>query len=85
MANELINRLAEEVSNELYLRLLGDDDILNFSARGRALKGDDVQAVRDALTVVGYKEIESWVAREGMSWLSGGLVSVSMKIQRADR
>lgn len=76
-----MNALVDKVSDDLYLRLLGDGDIVNFSARGRDLTAADVQAVRAALAEMGYDEAKSWVATEGMSWLSDGVRSVSMQVR----
>lgn len=75
-----MHALVDKVSDDLYLRLLGDD-IVNFSARGRDLTASDVQAVRAALAEMGYNETKSWIATEGMSWLSDGVRSVSMQVR----
>jgi hypothetical protein len=76
-----MSSLGEKVSEDLHLRLLGADDIVNFSARGRDLTAADVQAVRAALAEMGYDEAKSWVATEGMSWLSDGVRSVSIQVR----
>lgn len=75
-----MHALVDKVSDDLYLRLLGDGDIVNFSARDRDLTAADVQAVRTALADMGYGETKSWIATEGMSWLSDGLRSVSIQV-----
>lgn len=76
-----MHALVDKVSDDLYLRLLGDGDIVNFSARDRDLTATDVQEVRAALGELGYDEARSWIATEGMTWLSDGLRSVSIQVR----
>ena len=59
------------------------DGVVNADARGRDINPADVDAVRAAITGAGYTETDSWVATTGMSWLSGGIPSVSFRIRRA--
>ena len=56
-------------------------NIINIYPCGRDLTKADVTIVRAAIIDAGYAEVESWVAREGMNWLSDGIASVSIRVQ----
>jgi len=56
--------------------------VFNIGARGRELAREDVDAVREALAELGYVEVRSWVAMQGVSWLSPGLpAGVSFEVR----
>lgn len=67
----------------LYIRGMGAD-VINIGGGRRELIPADVEDVREALTSAGYVEVKSWIATEGMSWLSDGVQSVSFRIRPAD-
>jgi hypothetical protein len=57
--------------------------VVNVCARERDLTRADVDAVRAALGEAGYAELESWVAAQGVSWLSAGMqAGVSFRVAR---
>ncbi len=57
--------------------------IINIDTRNRKLTKGDVTALRAALAEIGYVEIESWVASQGVSWLSPGVsAGVSFRVKR---
>jgi hypothetical protein len=44
---------------------------------------DDVASVRQAFAELGYEEVEAWLPRQGVSWLSDGVsVGVSFRIRK---
>lgn len=63
-------------------RELGED-VINIYPSGRDVHPDDVAALRGVLAAHGATEVESWIATEGMSWLSDGITSVSLRIRRS--
>lgn len=69
----------------LYLRVWGEASIVNVSGRARDLRPADVEVVRAAIGEAGYVEVDSWVATEGMSWLSDGVKSVSFRVKKLPR
>lgn len=76
-------RVGEVVGEDLYLKAFSDG-VINIAGHGRELRRDDVDAVRAALSQIGYVEIESWVATQGMSWLSAGMpAGVSFRVEPA--
>jgi hypothetical protein len=70
-------------SDGLRFRGWPSSDVINVGACGRDLTRTDVDAVRAALTEAGYSEVKSWIAAEGMSWLSDGVRTVSFKVEAA--
>jgi hypothetical protein len=58
------------------------EDVVNILAPGRDLTKEDADAARMAIAAAGYTEVKSWIATEGMSWLSSGIQSASFKVQR---
>lgn len=59
------------------LNLITDDD-------GREMTRADVDAFRALLAEHGLAEAESWVARQGVSWLSDGVFAgVSFRVRPA--
>ena len=64
----------------LYVRALRTD-VINFRRRNLDLRltQEDVTLVRARLAEAGFTEAESWTAAEGMSWLSDGIQSVSIR------
>ena len=79
----LTNRLTEKLPADVRLREL-KNDLINIGAERRRLEREDVDALRAALTEAGYREVESWIATEGMSWLSSGIQTVSMRIEKEE-
>lgn len=55
-------------------------DVLNIAGNSRELVRADVDTFRVLLTERGLTEVKSWVAGEGISWLSDGILSVSFEI-----
>jgi hypothetical protein len=55
-------------------------DVLNIVADGRETTRADVDAFRALLAGHDLTEVESWVAGEGVSWLSDGITSVSFEV-----
>lgn len=46
------------------------------------LANEHLDAFRDDLRSAGYAEVESWIARQGMSWLSDGVFAgVSLTVR----
>lgn len=86
VADRIVTLLRERRSGDLddglFLRAWPDRDLINISGRGRDLTRADVDAVRAALGETGYVEVDSWIATEGLSWLSDGVKSVSFRIRR---
>lgn len=70
----------------LYLKAFSGT-VINIDGRGgRRLRREDVEAVRAALTEIGYAEVDSWIPRQGVSWLSDGVsAGVSFRIARRPR
>jgi hypothetical protein len=56
--------------------------VINIYGEGREATQADLSAALAAITGAGYIPAESWVATEGMSWLSDGVRSVSIRIER---
>lgn len=55
--------------------------VINMTgANGRDLERSDVDELRVQLTRYGYKEVTSWIAAEGASWLNDGVQSVSVEV-----
>lgn len=54
-------------------------------ADGRELTPEDIADVRSQIAYVDCKEVRSWVATEGMSWLSDGMQSVSFEVREVTR
>lgn len=76
----LDNNRSAAISDDLFLTVFGDG-VINVGAQGRELENADVVAVRAAFTEAGYVEVDSWVATQGMTWLSDGIKSVSFRIR----
>lgn len=76
---DLITAIGTALPEGARVRLIRED-VVNVYASGRDLTRQDVDATRAALTGASYAEVKSWIAREGMSWLSDGVASVSFKI-----
>jgi hypothetical protein len=55
-------------------------DVLNIISDDRDLTNGDLDAFRKLLTEHDLTEVKSWIAREGVSWLSGGFASVSFEV-----
>jgi hypothetical protein len=79
-----LKRLIPEAADQGGTRSIAADDlfltiypssVVNVRSQGRDLILADVEAVRAALTAAGYRESESWVAWQGVSWLSPGVMS----------
>lgn len=77
--DEAFPGIKRAVPADLYIRIAGDD-VINFRAEKRATTNADIDAVRAALTDAGFTESRSWIATEGMSWLSDGIQSVSLRV-----
>jgi hypothetical protein len=59
-------------------------DVFNIITNDREMVRADVDTFRAALTECGYEEVKSWVAVEGMSWLSDGVFAgVSFRVRAA--
>jgi hypothetical protein len=57
---------------------------LNTADDRRELTREDTDAFRAALAEAGYAEVESWVAMQGVSWLSDGVFAgVSFRVRPA--
>jgi hypothetical protein len=78
--SELAEALRAKLPQGVRLRDWFDLGVMNIVGDGRELAKADVDALRAALDEAGYRELESWVAREGASWLSDGIPSVSIRI-----
>lgn len=67
----------------LYLTVF-NDSVINLAPRDRELTRDDVDTVRAAIARIGMREVESWLARQGVSWLSDGVFAgVSFRLSAA--
>ena len=56
--------------------------VVNIDRREGDLQRADVDHLRAALTELGYEELESWMPRQGMSWLSDGVgAGVSFRVK----
>ena len=56
--------------------------VLNVIDRDHTLTRPRLDQFRAALTAAGYREKESWVASQGVSWLSDGVFAgVSMRVE----
>lgn len=57
--------------------------VLHIDRHKGELGRDDVDAVRAAFAGLGYDELESWLPRQGVSWLSDGVsAGVSFRLQK---
>jgi hypothetical protein len=77
---ELAKQLTAKLSNDLHIRVTDSslgNKVVNFSAPlSRRLTKEDVEAVRSALTDLGYAETKSWSATRA------GVFSVSITISK---
>lgn len=82
--DKLTERL-EATLRPLGLRLIDFGGVYNITAPDRdMLTREDVEAFRAVLTECGYVEVESWVASQGVSWLSDGVFAgVSFRVRPA--
>lgn len=56
--------------------------VLNVIEKDETLTRPRLDQFRAALTEAGYREKESWVASQGVSWLSDGVFAgVSMRVE----
>lgn len=78
---ELLPAIREALPQGACVRQMSDP-IVNIHAPCRALTEEDVDAARAAILAAGYEEVQSWIATEGMSWLSDGIPSVSFEIRQ---
>lgn len=78
---DLIGDIRAALPQGVNARELGDD-VINIYPSGRDVEDADVTALRGVLAAHGAIEVKSWVATEGMSWLSNGITSVSLRIRR---
>jgi len=91
MFQELLESLLKATSNE-WVTAIQDgvhftrypSGVLNVDGRARDLTREDVAAVRDAFDQLGYDELDAWLPRVGMSWLSDG-VSAGVSFRLAAR
>lgn len=61
----------------------GTQTVINMRGRERGLAASDLAALREALDAIGYIEIDSWLPREGVNWLSDGVpAGVSFRITK---
>lgn len=56
------------------------NDVVNIYRCGREVEEADVATVRRLVAEAGYQETKSWIAGEGVSWMSDGIPSVSFRI-----
>jgi len=82
-----MSALKEQLAAALpdYLREY-DNGVINLNTVDfyREMVAEDVEAFRAALTAAGYVEVGSWVATQGMSWLSDGVFAgVSFRVRLA--
>ena len=76
-----INALRAALSADLRLTGYGDD-VVNVQTTGREMTNADLDAVRAALDATGLREVESWVAAQGVSWLNHGMFAgVSFRVR----
>ena len=82
----LILKLRASLPDGVELRDMTDrrPGLINLIGKGRELEPADMDAFRSTLTRLGFREAESWIATEGMSWLSDGIQSVSMIIREVE-
>jgi len=65
---------------ELRLRVF-PGNVVNINP-DREVTRADVDHVRDAFQKLGWTEVESWLPRQGMSWLSDGVsAGVSFRVE----
>lgn len=83
---ELADRLTAALEPRgLVLRTWGGD-VFNIITKGEAreMTNEDLDAFRAVMTECGYVEVKSWVARQGVSWLSDGVFAgVSFRVRPA--
>lgn len=61
-----------------------DNGVINMTAPVRQVTQEDMAAFRAVLTQHGYEEAESWIATQGVSWLSDGVFAgVSFRVAPA--
>lgn len=59
--------------------------VVNIDRRDGELVRADVDATRAAFDQLGWREVKSWIPRQGVSWLSGGVTAgVSFRIERKE-
>lgn len=56
-----------------------NDRIINVGP-ANLVERTHMDALRAALTDGGWVEVDSWIATEGLSWLSDGIQSVSLRV-----
>ena len=83
MTTDLLTAVREALPEGARARRMSDT-VINIHSPGRELAKADVDAARAAIIAAGNEEVRSWIAREGMSWLSDGIVSVSFEIRPTD-
>jgi hypothetical protein len=47
--------------------------VINVSGREREVMQADLETIRAAIAEAGFTEVESWLPRQGVSWLSEGV------------
>lgn len=57
------DQVGERVGEDLYLTAYADD-VVNIAGRGRELRREDVDAVRAALSKIGYADIERALGKD---------------------
>lgn len=60
------------VLDGLYLTVF-PGQVINVDSRTRELTQADLGTIRAAITEAGFAEAESWLPRQGVSWLSDGV------------
>lgn len=79
----LAARITAALPDGAHARCYGEPvSVINIHAPSREVTPEDVAAARRAITGEGFTETKSWVATEGMSWLSTGVHSASIAVRR---
>lgn len=77
----LIEDIRAALPEGVSARELGDG-VINVRPSGRDVEPADITALRAVLVAHEAREVKSWIATEGASWLSDGIKSVSLLVRR---
>lgn len=80
-----IDRLEDDAQTRgLRLTTWQGSEVVNVTTPGREMTREDVETFRAILAEHGLEEVQSWVATQGMSWLSDGVFAgVSFRVTTA--